>query len=119
MRVNLTSVTPTPRGGGGDSTGVSRWFDMVYLPGKSGRRTFVLAQPWLRWAVVFVVLTNPPFPYQRPKWAPPSTYRMCPVTVAASVRNRTAFAISWTVEGRPMGDRLSITSFGVFRCSGV
>jgi hypothetical protein len=41
------------------------------------------------------------------------------VTVAAWVKYRTASAMSWTVEGRPIGERLSITSFGVFRCSGV
>jgi len=32
-----------------------------------------------------------------------------------SVRYRTASAMSWIVEGRPKGDRLSITSFGVSR----
>src|SRR2546422_7644811 len=39
------------------------------------------------------------------------------VTVTASVRNMTASAISLTVEGRPIGDRLSITSLGVSRRS--
>jgi hypothetical protein len=43
---------------------------------------------------------------------------MSPVTVAASVRYRTASAMSFTVEGLPIGDRLRITSFGVFRWSG-
>ena len=41
------------------------------------------------------------------------------MTVAASVRYRTASAMSFTVEGRPIGDRPSITSFGVSRCNGV
>src|SRR5690349_13660178 len=48
--------------------------------------------------------------HQRPQWAPPSTYRMSPVTVAASVRYITASAISLTVDGRPIGERLSISS---------
>src|SRR5947209_3722919 len=44
---------------------------------------------------------------------------MSPVTVVASVRYITAPANSLTVEGRPIGDWLSITSFGVLRLSGV
>src|SRR5207249_4428628 len=40
-------------------------------------------------------------------------------TVAASVRYMTASVMSLTDEGRPIGDRLSITSFGVSRWSGV
>src|SRR6266566_1874708 len=58
--------------------------------------------------VEFVVMTKAPFNYHRPKCAPPSTFRMSPVTVAASVRFMTASVMSLTVEGRPIGDRLSI-----------
>ncbi len=44
-----------------------------------------------------------PFNYQRPKCAPPSTYRMSPVTVAASVRYMTASMMSLTLETTPIG----------------
>ena len=51
--------------------------------------------------------------------APESMRRMYPVTVAASIKYMTASAMSLTMEGQPFGNRLSITSFGVFRRSGV
>src|SRR5215813_6561149 len=51
--------------------------------------------------VEFVVMTKASFNYHRPKCAPPSTYRMSPVTVAAAVRYMTASVMSLTVEGRP------------------
>src|SRR5262249_2509749 len=51
--------------------------------------------------------------------APQSMRRMYPVTVAAAVKYMTASAMSLTMEGRPFGKRLSITSFGAFRWSGV
>jgi hypothetical protein len=41
------------------------------------------------------------------------------VTVAAPVRYMTASVMSLTVETLPIGDRLVITSFGVWRWSGV
>src|SRR5258708_31157385 len=44
---------------------------------------------------------------------------MLPVTVVASVRYMTASVMSLIVDGRPIGDRPSITSLGVFRCIGV
>jgi hypothetical protein len=44
---------------------------------------------------------------------------MYPVTVAASVKYMTPSAMSLTMEGRPFGNRLSITSFGAFQWSGV
>jgi len=51
--------------------------------------------------------------YHRPNCDPPATYRTSPVTVCASVRYITASAMSFTVETRPIGERLRITSFGV------
>ncbi len=41
------------------------------------------------------------------------------MTIAASVRYRTASEMSLTVDGRPIGDKASISWFGVSRCIGV